>query len=78
MNDTTTVSMPARYPVEYDVEPQLTDRNRLTVAFRIILAIPHWILVGTPGITLSGGFAFWWRDEKAVIANARQPGCMRR
>ena len=64
MNDTTAVSMPAPYPVEYDVEPQLTDRNRLTVAFRIILAIPHWILVGTPGFAIGGGgFAFWWRDD---------------
>ena len=38
------------YPVAYDVEPQLTGRNRLTVAFRAILAIPHAIIVGTPGI----------------------------
>jgi hypothetical protein len=63
MNDTTAISMPARYPVEYDVEPQLTDRNRLTVAFRIILAIPHAILVGTPGFAIGGGGFFWWRDE---------------
>ena len=38
------------YPVAYDVEPQLTGRNRLTVAFRAILSIPHAIIVGTPGI----------------------------
>ena len=64
MDDTTALSMPARYPVEYDVEPQLTDRNRLTVAFRIILAIPHGILVGGPGFALGGGgFAFWWRED---------------
>jgi len=60
MNDATAVSMPARYPVEYDVEPQLTDRNRLTVAFRIILAIPHLLLVGGPGFAFSGGLGFWW------------------
>lgn len=41
-----------------DVDPQLTDRNRLTVAFRIILAIPHLILVGGPGIAIGGGFWF--------------------
>jgi len=29
------------YPVTYDVEPQLHDRNRIIVFFRIILAIPH-------------------------------------
>jgi hypothetical protein len=63
MNDTTAIAMPARYPVEYDVEPQLTDRNRLTVAFRIILAIPHLILVGGPGIAWGGGLGFWGRDN---------------
>jgi hypothetical protein len=49
---------PERYPVEVNVEPQLTDRNRLTVAFRIILAIPHLLLVGGPvaiGIGLIAG-----------------------
>jgi hypothetical protein len=62
MSDATAISMPARYPVEYDVEPQLTDRNRLTVAFRIILAIPHVILVGGPGFAFAGGFGWWWND----------------
>ena len=49
MNDT------AAFPVTYDVEPQLTGRNRLTSAFRIILAIPHLILVGGPGLGISLG-----------------------
>lgn len=31
-----------------DVEPALGPRNRLTCAFRIVLAIPHLILVGGP------------------------------
>ncbi len=39
---------PSSYPVTFDVEPQLTNRNRLTVAFRLILAIPHLLLVGGP------------------------------
>jgi hypothetical protein len=43
------------YPVNYDVEPQMTGRNRLTCAFRIILAIPHLLLVGGPGIVGGGG-----------------------
>jgi hypothetical protein len=30
------------------VEPALVDRNRLTCAFRMILAIPHLVLVGGP------------------------------
>ncbi|HZR26992.1 MAG TPA: DUF4389 domain-containing protein [Vicinamibacterales bacterium] len=38
------------YPVTVRIEPLITNRNRLTVAFRIILAIPHIILVGGLGI----------------------------
>lgn len=37
------------YPVSVIVEPPLTDRNRLTVALRILLVIPHLILVGGIG-----------------------------
>ena len=36
------------HPVDIDVQPALTDRNRLTSAFRIFLALPHIILVGGP------------------------------
>ncbi len=43
------------YPVTYDVERQLARRNRLTTAFRIILAIPHLIVVVGPGI-FGGGW----------------------
>jgi Domain of unknown function (DUF4389) len=41
------------YPVAVSVTPQLSDRNRLTTAFRIILAIPHLILVGGIGLLFS-------------------------
>jgi hypothetical protein len=41
------------YPVSVSLEPSLTNRNRLTTAFRLILAIPHLILVGGVGL----GFA---------------------
>jgi hypothetical protein len=34
------------YPVSVSVEPSLTNRNRLTTAFRLILAIPDLILIG--------------------------------
>ena len=34
------------YPVEFNVEPQLTGRNRLTTGFRLILGIPQFIIVG--------------------------------
>jgi len=39
----------ADYPVAFDVEPQTADRNRLTTAFRFILAIPQVLIVGSPG-----------------------------
>jgi hypothetical protein len=45
----------ADYPVSFDVEPQTGDRNRLTVAFRFILAIPHMLLVGGPGFGIGIG-----------------------
>jgi hypothetical protein len=38
------------YPVTVIIEPALTNRNRVTTAFRFILAIPHAILVGAAGI----------------------------
>jgi hypothetical protein len=34
----------------YAVEPQAEERNRLTVGFRAILAVPHALLVGGPGL----------------------------
>lgn len=40
------------YPVVIDVDPQIAGRNRLTVALRPILAIPHIILVGVPGFAI--------------------------
>jgi hypothetical protein len=38
----------AVYSVGVEVRPALTERNRLTTAFRFFLAIPHLILVGAP------------------------------
>jgi hypothetical protein len=53
------------YPVTIAVEPTLGGRNRLTTAFRPILAIPHGILAGpmywsgrTGGLGLIGGAAY--------------------
>ena len=43
------------YPVTVRVEPAIKNRNRLTTAFRIILAIPHVLLVGGLGIAASTG-----------------------
>ena len=41
------------YPVTVSVTPQVAGRNRLTTGFRLILAIPHLILVGGLGIAVS-------------------------
>ena len=38
------------YPVSTAIEPQLRERDRLTTAFRLVLAIPHLILVGGVGL----------------------------
>lgn len=40
------------YPVSIHIEPQLTSKNRLKTAFRVILAIPHGVLIG-PALRLS-------------------------
>jgi len=69
---------PTAYPVTYDVEPHLTDRNRLTCAFRIILAIPHAILVGGPGLSIGfsvpvGGWnngGWWWSFGASGVLGA--------
>lgn len=41
------------YPVTFTIEPVLEDRNRLTTAFRLFLAIPHLFLVGGFFFTLA-------------------------
>ncbi len=39
----------------FEVAPQAEKRNRLTVGFRIILAIPHALLIGGPGFGIGTG-----------------------
>lgn len=41
------------YPVSVSVERLLTNRNRLTTLFRLILAFPHIVLVGGLGIGIA-------------------------
>jgi len=48
----------APHPVDISVSPSLTERNRLTTAFRPILAIPHVLLVGGP-LCFGAGFMVW-------------------
>jgi len=40
------------YPVSITVQPLLAPRNRLTTAFRLVLAIPHLFLVGGIGFSM--------------------------
>ncbi len=47
----------AAYPVDVYVDPAIDDRNQLTCAFRLILAVPHIILVGGP---LAAGLFWGW------------------
>jgi hypothetical protein len=52
------------YPLSLRIEPALTARNRLTTAFRLILAIPHLILVG------GAGFGFSYSGDGETSAGA--------
>ena len=59
----------ALYPVNINVEPQTAPRNKLTVGFRIILAIPHALLVG--GVFGAGAlFAYRGGDEGFAATGA--------
>jgi hypothetical protein len=55
------------YPVQVNVEPALTNRHRLTTAFRLFLAIPHLILVGGAGI----GFGLAFHGDRATTVGAQ-------
>src|SRR5262249_13915876 len=44
------------YPVVVAIEPQYHDRNRLTVALRLLLAIPHMIFVGAIGFSVAARY----------------------
>jgi Domain of unknown function (DUF4389) len=60
--------------VGVDLVPELEGRNRLTVAFRLILAIPQLIVLALLGIALFvvGVIAFF-----AVLFTGRWPGGLR-
>jgi hypothetical protein len=66
MSDTGFDAASPTYPVNFDVARQVSDRNRLTTGFRIILAIPHVLLVGGVGL----GFGFGWWSTGGVIGTA--------
>jgi hypothetical protein len=60
--------------VGVEIVPELEDRNRLTVGFRLILAIPHAIVLALLGIAVFvvGVIAFF-----AVLFTGRWPGGLR-
>jgi len=51
------------HPVQVRLEPQMEGRNRVTTAFRLILAIPHLLLVGGP---LAMVLTWSWTRESGV------------
>jgi len=53
-------------PVQLRVAPALDHRNRLTTTFRLLLAIPHLVLVGGP---VAGALSWAWRDDSVRHAN---------
>lgn len=59
-------SAEAVQPVQLQIEPALVGRNRLTTAFRIILAIPHLLLVGGP---VAGAMSWAWSDSSGQHAS---------
>lgn len=58
---------PGTYPVSFDIEPQLTARNRLTTGFRLILAVPQIVIVGGVG---SIGYSVVFLRESGALATA--------
>lgn len=60
------------YPVEYSVEYPDRDLNRLTTFFRIFVAIPIFIVLGT----VSGGTTLEWTTENGGTATAGAGGLL--
>ena len=48
------------YPVKLHLEPATGERNKLTIGFRWILAIPHLIIVGG---SVSTGAGYYWGGD---------------
>lgn len=60
---TTSGAPPRAHPVDVHVDPALENRNRLTTAFRIVLALPHLLLVGGP---MAAILSWSWTAESGV------------
>ena len=62
-------TMNSEYPVRLEVEPA-APQNRLTVFFRPILTIPHWIAIAILGIA---AFFVWLFASLSIVLTARYP-----
>ena len=71
---TTTAEEPGGSPVTLAVTPALEDRNRLTVAFRIILMIPALLYLIVIAIV---GLICWFLAFFAVLFTGRWPAGLR-
>ena len=69
-----TTDDPGGSPVDYWVHPQLENRNRLTVFFRFILAIPAFLFVFVVWIV---GAICWFLALFAVLFTGRWPDGLR-
>lgn len=58
------------YPVTLDLEPTDAERDRLTVAFRIILAIPHLCILWVLGVAWAFTTAIAW---VSILVTGRYP-----
>ena len=62
-------AMDPEYPVQLEIDPAAS-QNRLTVFFRPILTIPHWIAVFVLGIA---AFFVWLFASLSIVVTARYP-----
>ena len=59
-----------KYPVELTVAPEAEERDRLTVFFRILMALPHLVLLGFLGFAWAVTTAVAWI---AILLTGRYP-----
>ena len=67
-------AMTSDYPVQLEIDPAAS-QNRLTVFFRWILAIPHWIVLVFLGIA---AFVVWLVASLAIVVTGRYPAVLLR
>ena len=65
----------AAYGARVEIAPPVTPRDRLTVAFRILLALPHLIVVGLLGVVWTFATLAAW---VAILVTGRHPDVLYR